>query len=82
MERRLKQRRNDNSLSMSGSIALLTNIIHERDVAGNHPPIVAFSQLRSIAEAKDQRLSSFFDEIEAASVGGKNVNELKEKILY
>ena len=44
-------------------------------------PIVAFSQLRSIAEAKDQRLSSFFDEIEeAASVGGKDVNELKETI--
>jgi hypothetical protein len=78
-ERRLKRRRNDDSLSMSGSIALLTNIIHERDVAGNHPPIVAFSQLRSIAEAKDRRLSSFFDDIEeAASVGGKNVNELKE----
>ena len=79
-ERQLKRHRNDDSPSMSGSITLLANIIHERDVVENHPPIVAFSQLRSIAEAKDQRLSSFFDEIEeAASVGGE---ELKEKILY
>ena len=60
--RGMKRRRNDDSFSMSESIALLANIIYEREVAEENPPVFAFSQLRSIAEAKDERLRLFFDE--------------------
>ena len=63
----MKRRRNDDSFSMSESIALLANIIYEREVAEENPPVFAFSQLRSIAEAKDERLRLFFDEIEGSA---------------
>ena len=44
----------------SESIALLANIIYEREVAEKKPSVLTFSQLRSIAEAKDERLKKFF----------------------
>ena len=43
----------------SESIALLANIIYEREVAEKNPSVFTFSQLRSIAEAKDERLKFF-----------------------
>ncbi|RIB30625.1 hypothetical protein C2G38_2321595 [Gigaspora rosea] len=60
----LKRRRNDN-ISMVESISLLTNIIFEREVIGNEPPIVTFSQLKVIAVDKNNQLGFFFNEIEA-----------------
>src|SRR5438128_6556485 len=62
--RGLKRRRNyDETFFMSESIALLlANIIYEREVEEKNPPVFAFSQLRSIAEIKDERLRLFFDE--------------------
>ena len=44
----------------SDSIALLANIIYEREVAEKNPSVFTFFQLRSIAEAKDKRLKNFF----------------------
>ena len=43
----------------SESIALLANIIYEREVAEKNPSVFTFFQLRSIAEAKDERLKFF-----------------------
>ncbi|CAG8830452.1 25340_t:CDS:1, partial [Gigaspora margarita] len=62
-ERGLKRQRKD-TLSMSESISLLTNIIFEREILGNDPSIVSFSKLRSVAEGKNDQLNFFFDEIE------------------
>ncbi|CAG8836862.1 8647_t:CDS:2, partial [Cetraspora pellucida] len=63
-ERGIKRQRKD-TLSMSESISLLTNIIFKREILGNHPPIISFSKLRSVAEGKNNQLNFFFDEIEA-----------------
>ncbi|CAG8793415.1 466_t:CDS:2, partial [Racocetra persica] len=52
-KRGLKRHREDDSLSMSESIFLLTNIIVEREIIGNDPPIVSFSKLRSITKGKN-----------------------------
>ena len=77
--RGLKRRRNDETFSMSESIALLAKIIYEREVAEENPPVFTFSQLRSIAEIKDERLRLFFDEIEeSACIREKNKEERKE----
>ena len=74
--RGLKRRRNDETFSMSESIALLAKIIYEREVAEENPPVFTFSQLRSIAEIKDERLRLFFDEIEeSACIREKNKKE-------
>ncbi|CAG8795613.1 29455_t:CDS:2 [Gigaspora margarita] len=64
-ERGLKRHRKDDILSMLESISLLTNIIFEQEIIGNDPPIVLFSQLRSVAKSKNDQLSYFFNEIEA-----------------
>ncbi|CAG8528596.1 7621_t:CDS:2, partial [Gigaspora rosea] len=61
--RGLKRRRNDN-ISISEFISLLTNIIFEREIIDNDLPIVTFSQLKLIAEDKNNQLSFFFNEIE------------------
>jgi len=64
---------------MSESIALFANIIYEREVVEENPPVFAFSQLRSIAEINDERLRLFFDEIEeSACIREKNKEERKE----
>ena len=78
--RGLKRRRNyDETFFMSESIALLANIIYEREVEEKNPPVFAFSQLRSIAEIKDERLRLFFDEIkESACIRKKNKEARKE----
>ncbi|CAG8789725.1 2395_t:CDS:1, partial [Racocetra persica] len=60
----IKRHREDDSLSMSESISILTNIIVEREIIGNDPPIVSFFKLRSIAESKNGQLGFFFNEIE------------------
>ena len=74
--RGLKRRRNYETFSMSESIALLAKIIYEREVAEENPPVFTFSQLRSIAEIKDERLRLFFDEIEeSACIREKNKEE-------
>ena len=79
MGRGLKRRRNDETFSMSESIALLAKIIYEREVAEENPPVFTFSQLRSIAEIKDERLRLFFDEIEeSVCIREKNKEERKE----
>ncbi|RIB26774.1 hypothetical protein C2G38_2029950 [Gigaspora rosea] len=81
----LKRRRNDN-LSISESISLLTNIIFEREVIGNDPSIVTFSQLKLIAKDKNDQLSFFFNEIEEmACLGRKNEAErraLERSLAY
>ncbi|CAG8743839.1 22481_t:CDS:2, partial [Cetraspora pellucida] len=59
-EKGLKRCRN--SVSMSESISLLTNIIFEKEIINRNPPIVSFSQLRSVAENKNNELSFFFDQ--------------------
>jgi hypothetical protein len=77
-EKGLKRYRNDN-LSMSESVALLADIIFQREVVEGNSPIVAFSQLRSIIEEKDKRLNSLFDEIEeSAHVERKSETERRE----
>ena len=53
-----------NYLSMAKSISLLTNIIFEREVIGNDPPIATFSQLKVFAVDMNDQISFFFDEIE------------------
>ncbi|CAG8561670.1 24650_t:CDS:2 [Gigaspora rosea] len=50
---------------MAESISLLTNIIFKREIIGNNPPIVTFSQLKLVAEDKNDQLGFFFNEIEA-----------------
>ncbi|RIB14848.1 hypothetical protein C2G38_2143860 [Gigaspora rosea] len=75
----LKRHRNDN-LSMSESISLLINIIFEREVIGNDPPIVTFSQLKLIAEDKNDQLSFFFNEIEEIACLGRK-NEAEQRAL-
>ncbi|CAG8761485.1 18271_t:CDS:2, partial [Gigaspora rosea] len=42
------------------------------EVMGNDPPIVSFSKFRSVVESKNDRLSFFFNEIEAMAVWKKN----------
>jgi len=75
----LKRRRNDETFFMSESIALFANIIYEREVVEENPPVFAFSQLRSIAEINDERLRLFFDEIEeSACIRKKNKEARKE----
>jgi len=44
---------------------LLIDIIYQRGVVEGSPPITKFSELRSIIVDKDNRLDSFFNEIEA-----------------
>ena len=61
----LKRNIDDNGLSISESISLLTDIIYQRDVVEGNLPIIKFSQLRSIIVDKDNWLDSFFNEIEA-----------------
>ncbi|CAG8761804.1 10016_t:CDS:1, partial [Gigaspora rosea] len=56
-ERGLKRHRKDDILSMSESISLLTNIIFEREIIGNDPPMVSFSKLKFVAESKNDQLS-------------------------
>ena len=63
-QRRLKRNIDDNRLSISKSISLLTDIIYQRDVVEGNLPITKFSQLRSIIVDKYNQLDSFFDEIE------------------
>ncbi|CAG8715073.1 32689_t:CDS:1, partial [Racocetra persica] len=77
--RGLKRCRNVN-LSMSESISLLINIIIEREVIGNDPPIVTFSQLKLIAEDKNDQLSFFFNEIEEMACLEKK-NEAEQRAL-
>ncbi|RIB19514.1 hypothetical protein C2G38_2181618 [Gigaspora rosea] len=78
-ERGFKRHRKDNILSMFESISVLTNIIFEQEIIGNDPPMVSFSQLRSITESKNDQLSFFFNEIEAmACLERKSEAEQKE----
>ncbi|RIB16547.1 hypothetical protein C2G38_2189627 [Gigaspora rosea] len=64
---------------MSESISVLTNIIFEQEIIGNDPPMVSFSQLRSITKSKTDQLSFFFNEIEAmACLERKSEAEQKE----
>ncbi|KAF0395030.1 hypothetical protein F8M41_010321 [Gigaspora margarita] len=80
-ERGLKRQREENNLSMSESIFLLTNIIYEREVMGNDPPIVSFSKFRSVAESKNDRLSFFFNEIEAMACFEKKMRLNKKRLI-
>ena len=64
----------------SDSIALLANIIYEREMAEKNPSVFTFSQLRSIAEAKDERLKIFFDEIEESACMRKKNKEKRKKL--
>ena len=66
----------------SESIALLANIIYEREVAEKNPSVFTFSQLRSIAEAKDERLIIFFDEIEESACMRKKNKEKRKKLNF
>lgn len=72
-QKRLKRNIDDNRLSISESISLLADIIYQRYVIEGNSPITKFSQLRSIIIDKDDRLNSFFDEIElGACIEEKN----------
>ena len=74
-----KRRRNDNNLTLSGNITLLTDIIFNREIIEGRPPIFSFSQFRSIMEDADERLGSLFDELEEAScIKNKNEDERKK----
>ncbi|CAG8727789.1 18623_t:CDS:2, partial [Racocetra persica] len=78
-EKGLKKRRMSDNLSMSESIKLLANIIFQRDVLEKNRSIVDFSWFRAFAEKEDKRLTSFFNEIEAAAdVDNKNKDERQE----
>ena len=78
-QRPSKRRRHDNNLTLSESIVLLTEILFQREIIEGRPPIFSFSQFRSIIRDADERLGSFFDEIEAAScIEEKNEDEIKK----
>ncbi|CAG8501710.1 10231_t:CDS:2, partial [Cetraspora pellucida] len=66
-ERGIKRQRKD-TLSISESISLLTNIIFEREILGNDPSIISFSKLKSVAEGKNNQLNFLFDKIEVGSI--------------
>ena len=69
-------KRHHNNISMHENVSLLTNIIFEREVIGENPPIISFSQLRSFTENKNSQLSLFFDEVEEmADLRSKNERE-------
>ena len=72
-------KRRHNNISMHENVSLLTNIIFEREVIGENPPIISFSQHRSFTENKNSQLSLFFDEVEEmADLRSKNEKEKKE----
>jgi hypothetical protein len=74
-----KRRRNDKNLTLSESIALLTDIIFHREIIEGRSPIFSFSQFRSIIEDADEQLGSLFDELEEAScIKKKNEDERKK----
>jgi len=69
-------KRHHNNIFMHESVSSLTNIIFEREVIGENPPIISFSQLRSFTENKNSQLSLFFDEVEEmADLRSKNERE-------
>ena len=72
-------KRHHNNIFMHESVSSLTNIIFEREVIGENPPIISFSQHRSFTENKNSQLSLFFDEVEEmADLRSKNEKEKKE----
>jgi len=86
LSKRLKRNVDDDRLSIYESISLLTDIIYQRDVIEGNLPITNFSRLRSIITDKDDRLNSFFDEIElGACIEEKNDierGELNRSLSY